>query len=152
MSVLSILNYPNKKLRKIASNISLIDSEIKSLIKNMLETMYFNEGIGLAATQVDVHKRIIVIDISKNKNKPLILINPVFINKCGAQTFEEGCLSIPKKTAFVNRSKKVKIKAINCLGEEFLLKSKGLLATCIQHEMDHLIGKLFIDYIKPLKN
>lgn len=147
MSILSILNYPDKRLRNIASSVTSIDKKIQNFIDNMLETMYLKDGIGLAATQVNVHKRIIVIDISKKKNQKIVLINPKFLNKYGNEIFEEGCLSIPNIRAYVSRSSTVEVEALNYYGEKFFLKATGLLSSCIQHEMDHLIGKLLTDYL-----
>lgn len=117
----------------------------------MFETMYAEEGIGLAATQVDVHQQIIVIDISENRDQRLVLINPELLEKSGETGIEEGCLSIPEQRALVPRAEKVKIRALDRDGKPFELETDGLLAICIQHEMDHLIGKLFVDYLSPLK-
>lgn len=146
MSILSILHYPDKRLRNIASSVTSINKKIQKVIDNMFETMYLQEGIGLAATQVNIHKRIIVIDISKQKNEKIVLINPKFLNKYGNEIFEEGCLSIPNMRVYVCRSSTVKIEAFNYYGKKIFLKATGLLSSCIQHEMDHLIGKLLVDH------
>lgn len=151
MSILKILHYPDKRLRIIAKNVKKIDKNIFSTIENMIETMYFSKGIGLAATQVNLHIKIIVIDISDKKNTPLILINPLIIKKTGSISAEEGCLSIPNQRAYIKRYQKIKISALNEYGNYFQLSAENLLSICIQHEMDHLIGKLFIDYLSLMK-
>ncbi|MDQ1237441.1 MAG: peptide deformylase [Wigglesworthia glossinidia] len=147
MSRLPILYYPDKRLRTIADPVSVINNKVQTIIDNMFETMYFQQGIGLAATQINFHQRIIVIDISKNKDQKIVLINPKFLYKYGNEIFEEGCLSIPNIRASISRANKIKIQALNYFGKKFFLKAEGLLSICIQHEMDHLIGKLFIDYL-----
>ncbi|MGJ0625857.1 peptide deformylase [Xenorhabdus bovienii] len=151
MSVLQVLHYPDERLRTIAKPVEKVDAEIQSIIDDMFETMYAEEGIGLAATQVDIHQRIIVIDVSENRDQRLVLINPKLMNEVGATGIEEGCLSVPEQRAFVPRFEQVKIKALDYHGQPFELEADDLLAICIQHEMDHLIGKLFIDYLSPLK-
>ncbi|MGP1930634.1 MAG: peptide deformylase [Arsenophonus sp. ET-YP4-MAG3] len=151
MSVLNILYYPDKRLRKIAKLVKKIDAKIQHIINDMFDTMYEEEGIGLAATQVNIHQRIIVIDISESRNEKLILINPVILKTYGKIEIEEGCLSIPKQRAFVPRAKWIKIKALDINGKIFKLEIDNLLAICIQHEIDHLNGKLFIDYLSVLK-
>ncbi|XZQ55183.1 MAG: peptide deformylase [Arsenophonus sp.] len=148
MSLLNILYYPDERLRKVAKPVKKINAEIKDIVNNMFETMYKKEGIGLAATQINFHKRIIVIDISESHNKKLLLINPFILKKYGEIGIEEGCLSIPEQRAFVLRSKWIKIKALDINGNIFQLEADDLLAICIQHEIDHLNGKLFIDYIQ----
>ncbi|MBT0727250.1 peptide deformylase [Rosenbergiella australiborealis] len=151
MSVLQVLHYPDERLRKVAKPVDQITAEIKQIVDDMFETMYAEEGIGLAATQVDIHQRIIVIDVSEERNERLVLINPEILNKCGETGIEEGCLSIPEQRALVPRAEKVTVQALNRDGEQFTLEADGLLAICIQHEIDHLEGKLFIDYLSPLK-
>lgn len=151
MSVLQVLHYPDDRLRKIASPVTQVDDQIKRIVDDMFETMYAEEGIGLAATQVDIHQRIIVIDVSEARDQRLVLINPELLEKQGETGIEEGCLSIPEQRALVPRAETVKIRATNREGESFELKTDGLLAICIQHEIDHLDGKLFIDYLSPLK-
>lgn len=151
MSVLQVLHYPDERLRKIAQPVAQVNDEIKQIVDDMFETMYAEEGIGLAATQVDIHQRIIVIDVSEERNQRLVLINPELLDKCGETGIEEGCLSIPEQRALVSRAEKVKVRALNREGEQYELEAEGLLAICIQHEMDHLEGRLFIDYLSPLK-
>ncbi|MCC8376277.1 MULTISPECIES: peptide deformylase [Photorhabdus] len=151
MSVLQVLHYPDERLRTIATPVKTVDAEIRRIIDDMFETMYAEEGIGLAATQVDIHQRIVVIDVSETRNERLVLINPELLEKSGETGIEEGCLSIPEQRALVPRAEKVKIKALDYNGQPFELQADGLLAICIQHEMDHLIGKLFVDYLSPLK-
>ena len=151
MPLLPILHFPDPKLRTRATPVENVDDTIRTLIDNMFETMYEAPGIGLAATQVDVHKRVIVIDVSEEKNQPLALINPEFIEKQGEEEMDEGCLSVPGIYEKVQRAERVKVRALNRNGESFELEADGLLAVCIQHEMDHLEGKLFVDYLSGLK-
>lgn len=152
MALLTILEFPDPKLRTIAKPISEFNDELKTLVKDMLETMYDAPGIGLAATQVDVHKQLIVMDLSEEKNEPLVFINPaISILDEALGTYDEGCLSVPGFYETVQRPQKVKIDAQNEEGEIFSLQADGLLAICIQHEMDHLDGKLFVDYLSKLK-
>jgi peptide deformylase len=151
MAKLNILHYPDKRLRKVAKPVENVDASIKKLVDDMFETMYAAPGIGLAATQVDVHLQVIVIDISEQKNQPLCLINPEIIAKQGTERCDEGCLSVPDIYETVERSEKVTVKALDQGGDEYILEADGLLAVCIQHEMDHLKGKLFVDYLSPLK-
>ncbi|WP_434526180.1 peptide deformylase [Photorhabdus asymbiotica] len=151
MPVLQILHYPDERLRTIATPVEKVDAKIQSIVDDMFETMYAEDGIGLAATQVDIHQRIIVIDVSDTRNERLVLINPELLEKNGKTGIEEGCLSIPEQRALVSRAEKVKIRALDYNGQSFELQADGLLAICIQHEMDHLIGKLFVDYLSPLK-
>lgn len=148
MSVLEILKYPNSSLRKIAKPVIKIDKVVRKTVYNMFDTMYFNNGIGLAATQVNIHKCIIVIDVSNNKTDPIVLINPKILKKSGSLGIYESCLSIPNKQEFILRAKNIKVKAINLDNNIFELHANGILSICIQHELDHLFGKLFIDYIK----
>jgi peptide deformylase len=151
MALLDILHYPDKLLRTVAKPVEQVDDGIRQLVDDMFETMYEAPGIGLAATQVNVHQRVIVIDTSEDKNRPLCLINPEIINSDGAEECEEGCLSVPEIYETVQRAETVTVKALNQNGEEFTLDAGDLLAVCIQHEMDHLVGKLFVDYLSPLK-
>ena len=151
MAVLEVLRYPDERLRTIAATVGPIDATINTLIDDMFETMYAEEGIGLAATQVNIHKRIIVIDVSEDRSKQLVLINPELLEQRGSTGIEEGCLSVPECRALVPRAEWVKIRAQDRQGKSFELETDGLLAICIQHEMDHLIGKLFVDYLSPLK-
>jgi len=151
VSILTILEFPDKRLRTVAEEVSQVDDSIKTLVDDMLETMYAAKGIGLAATQINVHKRIIVMDISEDKNEPICLINPEIIDKIGTEESEEGCLSVPGFFEKVTRSEQIKIRALNRDGESFEMEADDLLAVCIQHEMDHLEGKLFVDYLSTFK-
>lgn len=151
MAILPVLRFPDEKLRKVAKPVDTVTPEIQQIIDDMIETMYAEEGIGLAATQVDVHQRIIVIDVSEERDHVYVIINPEVISKEGETGIEEGCLSVPECRGFVPRAEKIKIKALNRNGEEYIIDADGILAICIQHEMDHLIGKLFVDYLSPLK-
>lgn len=151
MSVLQILHFPDERLRITAKPVKVVDAKIQQIVDDMFETMYAEEGIGLAATQVDIHQRIIVIDVSENRDERLVLINPELLEKSGETGIEEGCLSIPDQRALVPRAEKVKIRALDREGKSFELEADDLLSICIQHEMDHLVGKLFVDYLSPLK-
>ena len=151
MAILNILHFPDERLRTKAKSVAEVTDKHRTLIKNMLETMYDAPGIGLAATQINVHERILVIDISEEKNQPIVLINPEILEKEGDQTFDEGCLSVPGIYETLHRAEKVRVKALNKDGEEIEMNADGLLAVCIQHEMDHLDGKLFVDYLSQLK-
>lgn len=151
MALLEVLRFPDERLRTIAKPVEQVDDSVREITKNMLETMYDENGIGLAATQVDIHQRIVVIDVSEERDEPIILINPEITHKDGSTVSEEGCLSVPHSYAKVDRAETVTVKALNDQGEEFTLDADGLLAICIQHELDHLVGKLFIDYLSPLK-
>lgn len=151
MAVLQVLHFPDERLRTIAKPVNEVTSEIQRIVDDMFETMYAEEGIGLAATQVDIHQRIIVIDISENRDQRLVLINPELLQKGGETGIEEGCLSVPEQRALVPRAETITVRALDRDGKPFELETDGLLAICIQHEMDHLMGKLFIDYLSPLK-
>ncbi|AAU38808.1 peptide deformylase [[Mannheimia] succiniciproducens] len=151
MSVLNVLIYPDERLKTIAEPVTEFNDELQTFIDDMFETMYQEEGIGLAATQVDVHKRVITIDITGEKTEQLVLINPELLDGEGETGIEEGCLSLPGLRGFVPRKEKVTVKALNRQGEEFTLHADGLLAICIQHEIDHLNGIVFADYLSPLK-
>lgn len=151
MTVLNILHFPDEKLRTVAKPVEKVDNTIRELIDNMFETMYDAPGIGLAASQINVHQRIIVIDVSEDKSQPLVFINPEILAKEGEEQMEEGCLSVPGIYESVTRAEKVKVKALDREGDRFELEADGLLAVCIQHEIDHLDGKLFVDYLSRLK-
>ena len=149
--ILEILKYPDSRLRTVAKEVDVVNTEIKKQVKDMFETMYDAPGIGLAATQVNFHKRIIVIDISDECNQPLCLINPKIIEKNGEIEWEEGCLSVPNYYESVKRSNEIKVSALNQLGEWCEIDASEMLAVCIQHEMDHLNGILFVDHLSKLK-
>ena len=152
MSILQILEFPDPRLRKIAEPVIVFDEELEVLTKDMLETMYEAEGIGLAATQINVHKRLLVIDVSENRDVPQVFINPEFqIIEDELSEYDEGCLSVPGFYETVSRPRMVKITAQDATGEKIDLTAEGILATCIQHEIDHLNGKLFVDYLSTLK-
>lgn len=151
MALLTILHYPDERLRTVAKPVEQIDDVLRTMIDDMLETMYEAPGIGLAATQVDFHQRLVVIDVSEEKNQPLVLINPEILEKQGIEQTDEGCLSVPGIYETVERAEWIKVRAMNRNGETFELETDGLLAVCIQHELDHLEGKLFVDYLSILK-
>ena len=149
--ILEILKYPDKRLRTIAKPVENVSNEIKKQVKDMFETMYDAPGIGLAATQVNFHQRLIVIDVSEECNEPLCLINPEIIEKNGEIEWEEGCLSVPNYYESVKRANEIKVSALNELGQSFEIEANEMLAVCIQHEMDHLNGILFVDHLSKLK-
>ena len=151
MAVLNILRYPDPRLEKVAKPVEQVDDAIRQLVRDMAETMYAAPGIGLAATQVDVHKRVIVVDASDARDRLLVLINPEIVTREGEQECEEGCLSVPGVYDVVKRAEKVKVRALDGAGQPFELVAEGLLAVCIQHEMDHLEGKVFVEYLSRLK-
>ncbi|HAO24769.1 MULTISPECIES: peptide deformylase [unclassified Methylophaga] len=151
MALLNILHFPDPRLRQKALPIKQVTDDIRQLAQDMLETMYDAPGIGLAATQVNEQKRLIVIDVSEDKSSPLFLINPELLNTEGERDFEEGCLSVPEAYETVTRADKIRVRALNLQGETFEMDADGILATCIQHEIDHLEGKLFVDYLSNLK-
>lgn len=151
MSILTILEFPDERLRKKASAVESVDKSIQKLVDDMLETMYSAKGVGLAATQVNVQKRIIVIDVSENKDQPLCLINPEIIEKDGEKISEEGCLSVPTFYEKINRAEHIKVRALDKNGDSFEFTATELLAVCVQHELDHLEGKLFVDYLSSFK-
>ena len=151
MAILDVLQFPDERLRTVAKPIDEVNSEIKQLVADMFETMREEKGIGLAATQVNKHVRLVVMDVSEEQNEPRVFINPEIVNKEGSTISEEGCLSVPGNYAKVDRAEKVTVKALDGEGEPFELEADGLLAICIQHELDHLDGKLFVDYLSPLK-
>jgi peptide deformylase len=149
--ILEILKYPDKRLRTVAKPVENVNSEIKKQIKDMFETMYDAPGIGLAATQVNFHQRLIVVDVSEECNEPICLINPEIIEKNGEIEWEEGCLSVPNYYESVKRANEIKVSALNELGQSFEIEASEMLAVCIQHEMDHLNGILFVDHLSKLK-
>ncbi|MGF1763302.1 peptide deformylase [Aliivibrio kagoshimensis] len=151
MSVLNVLTFPDERLRTVAKEVETVTPELQTFINDMIDTMYDEEGIGLAATQVDCHKRIVVIDISEERNDPIVLINPVITEKRGEDGIEEGCLSVPGARALVPRAAEVSVTALDREGKSFSFEADDLLAICVQHELDHLQGKLFVDYLSPLK-
>jgi peptide deformylase len=151
MSLLTILEYPDKRLRTIAKPVDEVDAVLAALINDMFETMYEAPGIGLAATQVDVHKQLLILDISEDRSQPMVFINPRITAKDGSQVYQEGCLSLPGIYADVKRWNQITVEAMDRHGKPFVLEADGLLAVCIQHEMDHLAGKVFVDHLSPLK-
>lgn len=151
MTVLTIIEFPDERLRKKAKLVGQMTASKRQFIDDMFETMYACKGVGLAATQVDIHERVIVIDVSEDKDQPLCLVNPEIIVCQGKEKSEEGCLSIPGFFEDVERAESVTINALNQHGESFKMIADGLLSICIQHEMDHLEGRLFVDYLSPLK-
>ena len=151
MAILTILHYPDERLHKIAAPVKTVNDDIRKLIADMAETMYAAPGIGLAATQVDMHLQIVVIDITERHNGLTVLINPQIIAEEGHEEREEGCLSVPGIYEKVTRAEKITVRAIDQEGNPFTLKASGLLAVCIQHEMDHLKGKVFVEYLSRLK-
>ena len=151
MAHLTILHYPDERLRAVAQPVAQVDNALRELIDDMFETMYDAPGIGLAATQVDHHIRLIVIDVSDNKDQPMVLINPEILSRDGVEQMDEGCLSVPGIYEQVERAEKITVRAMDRNGSSFELEADGLLAVCIQHEIDHLDGKLFVDYLSSLK-
>jgi peptide deformylase len=151
MARLQILEFPDPRLRTRAEPVAQVDDALRRLIDDMFETMYAAPGIGLAATQVNVHKRLLVIDISETRDQPLVLINPEIIAREGVEETEEGCLSVPGIYDKVQRADRIRVRALNRDGKQIEMDADGLLAVCIQHEMDHLEGKLFVDYLSELK-
>jgi peptide deformylase len=151
MALLPILEYPDPRLKRIAAPVTVFDASLKKLVEDMAETMYKAPGIGLAATQVDVHKRVIVIDVSQDKSDLKVIVNPEIVAASGEVLGEEGCLSVPEYYDRVRRAEKVTLKAQDASGKPYTLDADGLLAVCIQHEMDHLQGKLFVEHLSQLK-
>ena len=151
MAILDVLRFPDERLRTVAEPVSEVNDEIKQLVSDMFETMKDENGIGLAATQVDRHVQVVVMDVSENQDTPRVFINPEITEKDGSTISEEGCLSVPNNYAKVERAEAIKVKALDAEGNPFELEADGLLAICIQHELDHLKGKLFVDYLSPLK-
>jgi len=151
MAILSILQYPDPRLKKVAAPVELVDDQIRTLISNMAETMYDAPGVGLAATQVDVHKQIIVIDISPTRNQLNVFVNPQIVESKGISDLEEGCLSVPGVYDKVARADWIRVRALDINGDTFELEADGMQSVCIQHEMDHLKGKVFVEYLSRLK-
>jgi len=151
MALLNILEFPDPRLRTRAQPVEQVDDALRRLIDEMFETMYAAPGIGLAATQVDFHRRLVVMDVSEGKDQPLVFINPEVLEKSGSQVYQEGCLSVPGIYADVERADKVRVRALDRHGKTFELEAEGLLAVCIQHELDHLEGKVFVDYLSSFK-
>lgn len=152
MSKLDILRYPDPRLHTVAQPVAAVDDRIRTLVDDMLETMYAAEGVGLAATQVDVHERVIVIDTSEGRDEPRVLINPELLQRSDEMTMgDEGCLSVPTIYDKVPRHARVRVRALDRNGEAYEFDADGLLSVCVQHEMDHLLGKVFVEYLSPLK-
>jgi peptide deformylase len=151
MALLNILRYPDARLHKLAAPVTVFDESLKQLVADMAETMYAAPGIGLAATQVDVHKQVIVIDVSERRDSLVVLINPEILDASGVSDIEEGCLSVPGIYDTLERAERVKVRAYDPNGNAFTLEAQGLLAVCIQHEMDHLKGKVFVESLSQLK-
>ncbi|MBS0327713.1 MAG: peptide deformylase [Proteobacteria bacterium] len=151
MALLPILEYPDPRLKKVAAPVGRVTPEIRRLVADMAETMYSAPGIGLAATQVNVHKQVLVLDVSEHRDELRVFIDPILLEAAGEAENEEGCLSVPGYYDKVTRPERVRVRAQNEHGESFELDADGLLAVCIQHEMDHLLGKVFVDYLSPLK-
>jgi peptide deformylase len=151
MALLNILRYPDARLHKVAVPVTVFDDLLKQLVRDMAETMYAAPGIGLAATQVDVHKQVIVLDVSERHDSLVVLVNPEIVEATGVSDIEEGCLSVPGVYDIVERAERVKVRAYDQNGNAFTLEAQGLLAVCIQHEMDHLKGKVFVEYLSQLK-
>jgi peptide deformylase len=151
MAKLTILEFPDPRLRTKATAVEVFDAALQQLIDDMFETMYTAPGIGLAATQVDVHRQLLVLDVSEAKDQPMVFINPQIVARDGEQVYQEGCLSVPGIYADVTRANSIRVQALDRRGEPFSIDADGLLAICIQHEMDHLAGKVFVDYLSPLK-
>ena len=151
MAKLNILRFPDARLRTKAKPVDKVTDETRQFLDDLLETMYDAPGIGLASTQVNVHKQIVVVDVSEDKDEPYCFINPVITHAEGEEVCEEGCLSVPEFYAEVTRAEEITVVALDRDGKEFTLKADGMLAICIQHELDHLKGKLFVDYLSPLK-
>lgn len=151
MSILNVLRFPDKRLRTVAKPVEQVTPQIQAIVDDMLETMYDENGVGLAATQADIHLQIVVMDCSEENDQPIVMINPEITAREGSMQNEEGCLSVPGTYASVERAEKVSVKALDRHGEVFEFDADGLLAICVQHELDHLLGKLFVDYLSPLK-
>jgi peptide deformylase len=151
MALLNILRYPDARLHKSASPVTVFDDALKNLVRDLAETMYAAPGVGLAATQVDVHKQVIVVDVSDRRDSLVVLVNPEILDASGVSDIEEGCLSVPGVYDVVERAERVKVRAYDQNGNPFTLEAQGLLAVCIQHEMDHLKGKVFVEYLSQLK-
>jgi len=151
MALLPILEYPDPRLKKVAAEVAAVTPDVRKLVRDMADTMYAAPGVGLAATQVNVHKRVIVIDISEHKDNLRVFINPELLSAEGEAECEEGCLSVPGYYDKVTRAARIRVRAQDQNGETFEMDAEGLLAVCVQHEMDHLVGKVFVEYLSPLK-
>jgi peptide deformylase len=151
MAILKILHYPDERLHKVARKVERVDDATRKLVRSMAETMYAAPGVGLAATQVDVHEQIIVVDVSETHDKLMVFINPEIVGHSGEEECEEGCLSVPGIYETVRRAEKVTVRALDQHGEPFTLEAEGFLAVCVQHEIDHLRGKVFVEYLSQLK-
>ena len=151
MAILNILRYPDARLHKVALPVTVFDDGLRALVRDLTETMYAAPGVGLAATQVDVHKQVIVVDVSERRDSTVVLVNPEVVDASGVSDIEEGCLSVPGIYETVERAERVRVRAYDPHGKSFTLEAQGLLAVCIQHEMDHLKGKVFVEYLSPLK-
>jgi peptide deformylase len=151
MALLNILRYPDARLHKLAAPVTVFDESLKNLVRDLAESMYAAPGVGLAATQVDVHKQVIVVDVSERRDSLVVLVNPEIVEASGVSDIEEGCLSVPGVYDIVERAERVKVRACDQNGNAFTLEAQGLLAVCIQHEMDHLKGKVFVEYLSQLK-
>jgi peptide deformylase len=151
MPLLPILRYPDARLHKLASPVTVFDENLKKLVRDMTETMYAAPGVGLAATQVDVHKQVIVVDVSERRDTLVVLVNPDIVDASGVSDIEEGCLSVPGIYDTVERAERIRVRAWDQNGNAFTLEAQGLLSVCIQHEMDHLKGKVFVEYLSQLK-
>jgi peptide deformylase len=151
MAILKILQYPDERLHKVAKKVARINEDTRKLVRNMAQTMYAAPGVGLAATQVDVHERVIVLDVSETHDQLRVFINPEIIASSGTSDCEEGCLSVPGIYETVSRAETITVRALDEKGETFTLDAEGLLSVCIQHEMDHLLGKVFVEYLSQLK-
>jgi peptide deformylase len=151
MAILNILRYPDARLHKVAQPVTVFDDALRTLVRDMTETMYAAPGVGLAATQVDVHKAVIVVDVSDRRDSPVVLVNPEIVEASGVSDIEEGCLSVPGIYESVPRAERVRMRACDQFGKTFTLEAQGLLAVCIQHELDHLRGKVFVEYLSLLK-
>ena len=151
MPLLNILRYPDARLHKVAAPVTVFDESLKRLVADLAETMYGAPGIGLAATQVDVHKQVIVVDVSERRDTLIVLVNPEIVEATGVSDIEEGCLSLPGIYELVERAERVKVRAHDQNGKVFTLEAQGLLSVCIQHELDHLKGKVFVEYLSQLK-
>ncbi len=152
MALLNILQYPDPRLHTVAKPVAQVDDRVRAIVADMFETMYAAKGVGLAATQVDIHERIIVVDTSEQRDQPMVLINPQIVQRSAdSKEWEEGCLSLPGIYDKVTRPDQIRVRALDARGESFEIDADGLLAVCVQHEMDHLEGKVFVDYLSALK-
>ena len=151
MALLEVLHFPDQRLRTVAKPVEQITDELKQITTNMIETMYAEDGVGLAATQINFHQRVVVIDVSETRDQPMVILNPKIIAQSGEEESQEGCLSVPETNAEIQRSEFVTLEYLDLEGNKQTINADGLLAVCIQHELDHLKGKLFIDYLSPLK-